>query len=170
MPLGGNRGSKPRTLANLLIVMLLGGLWHGAAYTYIVWGGIHGVCLAVERGVGLHRPDARRSLVARVAWFAVVQAAVLVAWIVFRSDSMTSATAFLGNLVGRRLGGAGRRGCWRRPGSCCRWSPCTSGSGSTRPAASARSAPSAKAVLAAAMAYAIATMYASTSDFIYFQF
>ncbi len=35
--------------------MLLGGLWHGAAYTFIVWGAIHGVCLAVERALGLHR-------------------------------------------------------------------------------------------------------------------
>ena len=55
VPLGGNRISPRRTYVNLLAVMLLGGLWHGAAYTFIAWGAIHGTCLAVERLVGLHR-------------------------------------------------------------------------------------------------------------------
>ena len=61
VPLGGNRGSRGRTLLNLLLVMLLGGLWHGAAYTFIVWGAIHGLCLVGERVLGLHaatRPHA----------------------------------------------------------------------------------------------------------------
>lgn len=49
IPLGGNRKGSGRTYANLIIVMLLGGLWHGAAWSYMVWGGAHGLCLAVER-------------------------------------------------------------------------------------------------------------------------
>ena len=48
-PLGGNKKGKLRTYLNLMIVMLLGGLWHGAAWSYAVWGGFHGVALAVER-------------------------------------------------------------------------------------------------------------------------
>ncbi len=49
IPLGGNRGTRRRTYRNLLLTMLLGGLWHGAAWTFVIWGGIHGGGLAVER-------------------------------------------------------------------------------------------------------------------------
>ena len=49
IPLGGNRGGRRRTYRNLMLTMLLGGLWHGAAWTFIVWGGIHGGALSVER-------------------------------------------------------------------------------------------------------------------------
>ncbi|MGH9139117.1 MAG: MBOAT family O-acyltransferase [Acidimicrobiales bacterium] len=50
VPLGGNRGSRRRTYRNLMIVMLLGGLWHGASMTFVVWGGLHGLALAAHRG------------------------------------------------------------------------------------------------------------------------
>ena len=53
IPLGGNRHSELRTYANLIIVMLLGGLWHGAAWSFMIWGGAHGVCLAAERFFGV---------------------------------------------------------------------------------------------------------------------
>ena len=49
IPLGGNRKGRLVTYRNLMITMLLGGLWHGAAWTFVIWGGIHGVGLAVER-------------------------------------------------------------------------------------------------------------------------
>ena len=49
IPLGGNRKGRLRTYRNLLLTMLLGGLWHGAAWTFVAWGGIHGAGLAVER-------------------------------------------------------------------------------------------------------------------------
>ena len=55
IPLGGNRLGQRRTYVNLVAVMVLGGLWHGAAYTFIVWGALHGIALAAERGLGLHR-------------------------------------------------------------------------------------------------------------------
>src|SRR5262249_8197610 len=51
IPLGGNRKGRVRTYFNLLATMLLGGLWHGAAWTFVAWGGIHGTGLAVERWV-----------------------------------------------------------------------------------------------------------------------
>lgn len=53
IPLGGNRRGELRTYANLIIVMLLGGLWHGAAWSFMVWGGAHGVFLAMERLMGV---------------------------------------------------------------------------------------------------------------------
>jgi alginate O-acetyltransferase complex protein AlgI len=53
IPLGGNRRGELRTYANLIIVMLLGGLWHGAAWSFMIWGGAHGVFLALERLMGL---------------------------------------------------------------------------------------------------------------------
>ena len=51
VPLGGNRGGEARTYVNLMLTMLLGGLWHGASWTFVVWGGLHGLYLAVERWV-----------------------------------------------------------------------------------------------------------------------
>jgi alginate O-acetyltransferase complex protein AlgI len=170
VPLGGNRGTRARTLVNLLIVMLLGGLWHGAAYTFIVWGAIHGLCLAVERAVGLHRPDGpRRSWLVRAAWPVLVQAAVLVAWIYFRSDSVRGATTFVGNLT---------LGSWRVPDAWMVASllflfPLAAMHLYTW-LAEHRRAPAlgagAKAVLTASMTYAILSLYGNTSDFIYFQF
>ena len=168
VPLGGNRGSQQRTLLNLLLVMLLGGLWHGAAYTFIVWGAIHGLCLAGERVLGLHRP-LPRPWVVRAAWFAVVQMAVLVAWIYFRSTSVGGATTFVANLV---------VGAWRLPDV---WmvqallfvAPLVVVHAWTwldeRGRAPALGA-TARAALAAAMAYAIITLHGGTSEFIYFQF
>jgi alginate O-acetyltransferase complex protein AlgI len=53
IPLGGNRRGEMRTYVNLIIVMLLGGLWHGAAWSFMIWGGAHGVFLALERLMGV---------------------------------------------------------------------------------------------------------------------
>ena len=58
IPLGGNRRSRSRTYVNLMLTMLLGGLWHGAAWTFVVWGGLHGAGLAVERWLTEHRASA----------------------------------------------------------------------------------------------------------------
>ena len=56
IPLGGNRKGKSRTYVNLALVMLLGGLWHGAAYTFVVWGAIHGAMLAAGTAAGQRQP------------------------------------------------------------------------------------------------------------------
>jgi D-alanyl-lipoteichoic acid acyltransferase DltB (MBOAT superfamily) len=170
VPLGGNRLGAVRTYINLLVVMLLGGLWHGAAYTFLVWGAIHGGALAVERLAGLHQDrgwTARGPV--RVVWFAVVQALVLVAWVFFRSRSVGEAAGLLRNIADAdvwqlgRMEGVGllflspiaalhlftwlrERGWANDPG------------------------PGTRAVLAAGMVYAIASLYTGTADFIYFQF
>jgi D-alanyl-lipoteichoic acid acyltransferase DltB (MBOAT superfamily) len=99
VPLGGNRVPRWRTYVNLLIVMALGGLWHGAADTFLVWGAIHGTGLAVERALGLHRLDERGGPVARFLWWAVVQTTVLVGWVFFRSASVGWAATVLANVT-----------------------------------------------------------------------
>jgi alginate O-acetyltransferase complex protein AlgI len=60
IPLGGNRKGPIRTYANLIVVMLLGGLWHGAAWSFMIWGGAHGICLAIERLMGVKVESAER--------------------------------------------------------------------------------------------------------------
>ena len=66
-PLGGNRSGRRRTYLNLAIVMLLGGLWHGAAWNFVVWGGLHGALLAIERAGGKRSWYRRLPRAARVA-------------------------------------------------------------------------------------------------------
>jgi D-alanyl-lipoteichoic acid acyltransferase DltB (MBOAT superfamily) len=166
--LGGNRHSRRRTLVNLLVVMLLGGLWHGAAYTFIVWGAIHGACLVVERLLGLHRPAARRPLVVKIGWFIAVQAAVLVAWVFFRSPTIEGASSFLGNLL---AGDWATTDAWMAL-SLLFLSPLVAVHAWTwlEERGHVRLGHTTQAVLAAAMAYAIVAFHGATSDFIYFQF
>jgi alginate O-acetyltransferase complex protein AlgI len=102
IPLGGNRVSTARTYSNLIIVMLLGGLWHGALITFVCWGAIHGFALAIERALGLDRPA--RAVVLRVIWYFIVQAVVMFAWIFFRSSSIREAMRFIRNIGDLRFG------------------------------------------------------------------
>lgn len=88
-PLGGSRGGALATNRNLMITMLLGGLWHGAAWTFLVWGLIHGLALAVERAMGLARSG--RSVISLVLTFHVV----CLAWILFRSPDFATAWTYL---------------------------------------------------------------------------
>ncbi|HEY0416000.1 MAG TPA: MBOAT family protein [Gaiellaceae bacterium] len=94
IPLGGNRKGRLLRYRNLLLTMLLGGLWHGAAWTFVVWGGIHGAGLVVERALGW-RPHTRAQLwLGRILTFHVV----CVAWVFFRADSLSRAGDVLGRL------------------------------------------------------------------------
>jgi alginate O-acetyltransferase complex protein AlgI len=170
VPLGGNRGSRVLTYRNLLLVMLLGGLWHGAAWTFVVWGALHGIALALERLLGLHRDDPRgqfRPL--RVGWFVVVQVLVLVTWIVFRSDSLAGAWQFVENLLAFEVAPLPVSVTWGllflAPVFVMHAWTWLVERGSCRPLG----AP-ARAMLAGVMLAAIATFYGSTADFIYFQF
>jgi alginate O-acetyltransferase complex protein AlgI len=104
VPLGGNRKGRVRTYINLALVMVLGGLWHGAAWTFVIWGTIHGAALALERLFGLSSaaapgpvPHARWAAMTagRTAWFLVVQIVIVIAWVFFRSPDLASALAFL---------------------------------------------------------------------------
>jgi alginate O-acetyltransferase complex protein AlgI len=93
IPLGGNRGSTAATYRNLILTMLLGGLWHGAAWTFVVWGAIHGALLAIERALGLVPGRARGFR--RALGIVVTFWLVCVAWIFFRADGFGDALVVL---------------------------------------------------------------------------
>jgi len=97
LPLGGNRKGPRRTYANLAIVMLLGGLWHGAAWNFVVWGGLHGAGLALERAAG--KRSLYRSL-PRPARVALTFFGVLLTWVFFRASDLGAAWRYLGAMFG----------------------------------------------------------------------
>lgn len=92
IPLGGNRKGKLRTYINLMITMLLGGLWHGANWKFIFWGGMHGLGLVIDklwRQVTNHRFEGK--LVFKVLGWFITLHFVVVLWIFFRADSFATA-------------------------------------------------------------------------------
>lgn len=100
--LGGNRRGVTRRYVNLLVTMLLGGLWHGASWTFVVWGGLHGVYLIVNHGWrALTRGDFRASTAqGRCAARLVTFVAVVAAWVLFRAPDFPTATTILSSMVG----------------------------------------------------------------------
>ena len=97
IPLGGNRRGPSRTYVNLAMVMLLGGLWHGAAWTFVAWGALHGAALAVERALGKQSLYDRLPRPVRVTITFLV---VAIGWVFFRSNSLSDAGDFLRSLAG----------------------------------------------------------------------
>lgn len=97
IPLGGNRLGEARTYFNLLLTMLLGGLWHGASWNFLIWGGIHGGMLAFERAAGENSPLLRLPRPLRVTFTFMV---VLLSWVFFRAADLPGAVSYLGSLVG----------------------------------------------------------------------
>ena len=92
IPLGGNRGSRLFTYRNLMLTMLLGGLWHGAAWTFVVWGDIHGAALVVHKMYTAARSTDRVTGTAgRLVGWAGCTIVVLFAWIFFRAQSFAAA-------------------------------------------------------------------------------
>jgi len=103
IPLGGNRRGSFRRYLNVMITMLLGGLWHGAGWTFVVWGGLHGLYLMVNH--------AWRSLKQRMGWIgrgrwgnfgagALTFLAVVVGWVFFRAENFSTAVDLLRGMVG----------------------------------------------------------------------
>ncbi len=95
-PLGGNRRGSGRTLVNLMVVMVLGGLWHGAAWTFILWGAWQGLFLALERG-RRRRDEAERPGPWAVAPTMLV---VIVGWVLFRSSTLPAALRLFAGMIG----------------------------------------------------------------------
>jgi D-alanyl-lipoteichoic acid acyltransferase DltB (MBOAT superfamily) len=95
IPLGGNRKGKARAGVNLLTTMLLGGLWHGAAWRFVIWGGLHGLYLAAERRLRERWGAARwvSTWYGRVALMLVTYGLVCVTWVFFRAPDIESALA-----------------------------------------------------------------------------
>ncbi len=106
IPLGGNRRGTARTYVNLGIVMLLGGLWHGAAWNFVVWGGFHGLLLAAERVAqeANKRTDGggEKAIAGlpRALRIGVTFLLVLVSWVFFRAADLAGALAYLASMAG----------------------------------------------------------------------
>lgn len=96
VPLGGNRRGLGRTYVNLSLTMLLGGLWHGAAWTFVVWGAIHGTLLGLERVLGKRAPWTGLPAPLRTL---VTFALVNVAWVFFRARDLPTALTYVAALV-----------------------------------------------------------------------
>ena len=103
IPLGGSRVSTPKRIRNLLIVWILTGLWHGASWTFVVWGLYHGILLLLEKyplkGILAKTPSPIRHILTLLA--------VIVGWVLFFSPDFSSAIFYLG-----RMFGAGSRAFW----------------------------------------------------------
>lgn len=104
--LGGNRGSRARTYRNLMLTMLIGGLWHGAAWTFVIWGALHGMLLVAERARGVRvprcpEPPSRTDALRVFATFNVV----CLTWVFFRSETLGQALSYLAGIVTLRPGG-----------------------------------------------------------------
>ena len=104
IPLGGNRKGAPRRYANLMITMLLGGLWHGAGWTFVIWGGLHGLYLVINHV--WNRLTATDHALAALAgagrWLGPVLTflAVVVAWVFFRAESFDDACRLIVSMAG----------------------------------------------------------------------
>jgi alginate O-acetyltransferase complex protein AlgI len=97
-PLGGNRRRPWRTYLNLAITMLLGGIWHGAAWKFVFWGALHGGGLAVERAAEPLIGRLPRSFAGKVLSTLIVFHIVCLGWVFFRADSFDTAWLYLGGL------------------------------------------------------------------------
>lgn len=105
VPLGGNRRGRPRRYANLMVTMLLGGLWHGASWTFVVWGGLHGLFLVINHAWRASRRalghDLERSTaLGRALSRALTLLAVIVGWVFFRAPDWPTAIAMLSGMAG----------------------------------------------------------------------
>jgi alginate O-acetyltransferase complex protein AlgI len=99
VPLGGNRKGRVRTYVNLFVVMLLGGLWHGAAWNFVVWGGLHGILLAFERWRGRIAPYGR---LPKPVGTGVTFIIVSLTWVFFRAPDVRQAFRYLADMFGMR--------------------------------------------------------------------
>ncbi len=101
IPLGGNRGGKWQNYRNLLLTMLLGGLWHGASWTFVIWGGLHGAWLAVHRwSEGTSARTRVRGRLYQAFALLVTFHLVCLTWLFFRAESAEQALGMLGALWG----------------------------------------------------------------------
>lgn len=106
VPLGGNRRGKARRYINLGLTMVLGGLWHGAGWTFVLWGSLHGAYLmanhafrAAAQRVGIAAPLARSRLFALASW-GMTMLCVVLAWVFFRAETFDGAMRIVGAMLG----------------------------------------------------------------------
>ena len=176
IPLGGNRRSLSRTHVNLLLTMLLGGLWHGAGWTFVAWGAMHGILLSLERAIGWHSQGPGERLQWRDApRIFVFFHLTCLSWVFFRAESLGDALDFMGGL----FGSAGVSGVPLLPTLTVLFCAALHGVERwvrTRPASSADPFPSrawSGAMEAAVLGLVLAAVVAASgtgAEFIYFQF
>lgn len=104
IPLGGNQFGRLRRYLNLMITMVLGGLWHGASWTFIFWGMLHGIYLVINHGfrglVARYCPPLSKSKSARLLFWALTMLSVIVAWVFFRAQTFSGAALVLQAMAG----------------------------------------------------------------------
>ncbi|WP_439816834.1 MBOAT family O-acyltransferase [Zavarzinia sp. CC-PAN008] len=96
VPLGGNRHGQVATMRNLMITMLLGGIWHGAAWTFVIWGLLHGTALVVERLFTARPAERPQPLVLKALAVIATFHFVCLTWIFFRAESLEAALTYIG--------------------------------------------------------------------------
>lgn len=99
IPLGGSRDGTWFTYRNILITMLLGGLWHGASWNFVIWGGLHGMALVIERMLGITGEPGHHGRIARMLWWFVTLHFVCLTWVFFRAPTFDTAVDYLTTLV-----------------------------------------------------------------------
>ena len=97
IPLGGSRCSKTRQYLNIMITFLVSGIWHGANWTFIVWGILHGFFQIIEKALGLGKTESKGIL--KMLRIVVTFVLVTLAWVIFRSPSMEVAVDFIASMV-----------------------------------------------------------------------
>lgn len=91
IPLGGNRVGSARMYSNILFTMLIGGLWHGASWTFVAWGGLHGAYLLIHRWYRLWRGERSPNALSRLAAGVLTFISVALAWVLFRAETFDAA-------------------------------------------------------------------------------
>ncbi len=106
IPLGGNRKGKTRTYINLMLTMLLGGLWHGANWTFVTWGGLHGLYLIIHKLISHkqkpqpgYEPSHTKNMIPYLFKILGTNMLVLFAWLFFRADSWQTAVVFINRVL-----------------------------------------------------------------------
>ncbi|MBP7652151.1 MBOAT family protein [Candidatus Dependentiae bacterium] len=94
IPLGGNRNGLYKTYRNLFLTMLLGGLWHGANWVYVIWGAYHGILLAIERALGFHKknteiPPTNKIIFSTLKKRIITFFLIIISWVFFRSPDIS---------------------------------------------------------------------------------
>jgi alginate O-acetyltransferase complex protein AlgI len=174
IPLGGNRHGNTRTYLSLMATMLIGGLWHGASWTFVVWGGLHGLYLAVERLLRKSFSGYYPGRVAKAALGLLTFLLVNIAWVFFRAKTFHQAMVVLRGMFGGNthaepilaaiyllttvliIGGLLLAHCSMR--------------NRTLEYAIARANPTVLTALWAIMAFAVIIQHGESNGFIYFQF
>lgn len=99
IPLGGNRGSTAKTYRNLFLTMLLGGLWHGASWTFVIWGAYHGTLLSVYRALGINPEQPGYAYWRKILFIFIFFHLTCIGWLIFRAQNVETIGIFLRSIL-----------------------------------------------------------------------